>query len=461
MNTLSKIFQYVKNTRVDNYSTDLMKWIAQFTSDTDDFVSVHGIAWLILGVIGVPYISYLAGCADYEVLYGTFMMSSQNHAYAHNQALSIAILIQIAIAFTAGKVIFTLTNKLHQKKGGENPHYKGHRKMLIVYSVIFLCGFSATIYLSFQTDQKEKQKGQQVFNDMKQNKASEEEIYFNKQSEEESKITKQYTQDSLNAYKSFYAEKKLLTSARYEQKISDYKGKLKKWKGRLNHPKFMREGVQREIAECERQIAKYKAKIEKQTKPAYEGLTEALKIANNIKQQKLNKIFYKYDRKTNSVDTFFKAGITDLSYSVALAAKATKGKNVALNFISVVLVCGLVFFKKEATKDTKPQKDTKTKATNHTGHKEKPKPQSKQKDTEATKDTKPQSRPQKESLYKTHRVLINRTRTQFSRSCDPNENDTVRATNSLKANQGMEELREYGLIVSANPMTGKVKIEQP
>lgn len=307
----------------------IMRGWANKHNNLQDFTHLHSLTWFI-GLILMLGVAAMAWWADYEVLYGIEYGNTHNHNTSNALSITLATVIQVLILFCGGMAAKLIINKKYDSDNSIQ---------LVIQSILFIGGLSASLYLSYQTYSAAAVKGLQAFDNTNNTYKTLKEEVLEEATNATNAAQKQYREDSIRLVAK-YGELIAANSKGLESKIIEKR--IKAENGEISWGTF------------EAKKARYERGIANQTKPHIEEKATALLALHQNHTSSLKTIIDKREEALDKLEEGLDGSLERVEEATSLAALATRGRNIGLNIISFILCVGLLFFAKGANKITPP-----------------------------------------------------------------------------------------------------------
>jgi hypothetical protein len=329
--------QKVFNTMKKGFIYKIMEGWAKRHNNLKDFTSLHSGTWFI-GLLLMLAVACLAWFADFEVLYGIEFNNTHNTTTSYVLGVVAATIIQVLILICGGMAVKILINKLTDKD---------NLIQLAIHSLLFVAGFTTTIYLSYQTHSSAKVKGLTALNNT-----------HNTHNTSSNEVLQHYT-TGLKQATTRYKEDSSRLAAKYGELIASKKAPLE---SKIAEKKAKAESGVISWGLYETKKAKYERGIANVSKQPVEEKTKALLSLLSTYTSTIKEIKEQKDSRIERVDGRLDSGLAEAKEATSLAAFSTRWRNVGLNFISFLLCVGLLFFARGANAKTvtKPATTPKT-----------------------------------------------------------------------------------------------------
>lgn len=306
---------------------NIMRLYAKAGDNLDDFTKAHAMSGL--GFLGISVIvQSFAWWADQQVLYGMEYVATGDETFSLWQSVGIATLIQLILLFCGGMAFKLWVNGMHNKDD--------HKYQFRIQAFLGLVAFTATAYLSFQTDKIALKRGMQMQaktkTEVKEGFAGKTEMLAT----ELKTLRQNVATDSLRITQSFQTRKADLEKAFLADSIR-YSKVEAGWAA--GHIRNLRSKKVKKIAK-ERELALAKIeKVRSKSQPQIDKLStlKAESVAGAI----------------GKLDEAEKLTAANVEFN----AQSTKGKNILLNIISLAFSLALQFYLRGAVKTEKAKRE--------------------------------------------------------------------------------------------------------
>lgn len=344
-------------TNITKKRTFAYKQMAKYAADNDDlhdYTLLHYATWFACAILMLPVMALAIHC-DFSVLYGMYYNVSRDE----NSSMFIAgggAAIIAAIILFPGKMFIKLSiNGKHPfrlKKRMDNLIRAGKKTDAVllkenaiqwgIHLTLLSLGLFATGFLSFNADQRTKADAYKTEMRIEQKTKAHTDSLVSSMNNELQQLYEAYRRDSITIAEQHDA---LIgaAGAAWKKSLEGYNQKLKqktitkeKFEGSTRYLEYL---VERDEAPKRTEKAAALLELSNQYTAA----------RNDLKQRYTKEIQQKPERTSEE--------IKELEQNLAVAALSTKGFNIMLNLLSVLLTAGMLFFARGANVDSNSGND--------------------------------------------------------------------------------------------------------
>jgi len=313
---------------------NIMRLYSKVGDNLDDFTRAHAVSGMAyLGIMLI--VSSFAWWADQQVLFGIEYTATLDYSYSMWQSVGIATIIQAVLIFNGGMAVKLWINGVITDKE--------HRFQFRIHTLLAICAFATTGYLSLQTDKLARAKGIQAKDLQAETIKANTDSEASKYEKEISLLKAEYRKDSIRIMQDYTDAIQAATDVF----LADSTRKAKDAELRISHQDY----AQRRINGFRTVLAQklQAAKTEKQKR--FEELDN--RIGSQIS-------------KLQSVKTDMLAGLQtsiakmegDIYGEIDFNAQTTRYKNLLLNIIALFFNLGLQLFVRGANANERSKKAT-------------------------------------------------------------------------------------------------------